>query len=290
MKKIMGIVLTALVCLGIAGCGKKKEKAEEKIVPVVKAAAAQSRNLNETLFFVGDVKAQDEATVFSKVTGKIIEYKVKEGDQVKKGDVIAMIDRDETGFKFEPSPVDSPLTGTVGRVFLDKGANVVITTPVAFVVDMTNAEVHLDVVERYVPMLSEGQKAYVTVDAFPGRNFEGVVSKVSPVVDPQSRTAVIEITIPNQDQSLLSGMFAKIKLITKEYKDVCAIPADAVLKEGETEYIFIVEGKLTKKKKVLTGVKEGDHVEVKDGLAAGEQVVVWGQHGLEDGQEVELKK
>ncbi len=208
MKKYFHAVLAAVVCCAMIGCGKKQEKAEEKIVPVVKAAAAQSRNLNETLFFVGDVKAQDEATVFSKVTGKIIEYKVKEGDRVNKGDVIAMIDRDETGFKFEPSPVDSPLTGTVGRVFLDKGANVVITTPVAFVVDMTNAEVHLDVVERYVPMISEGQKAYVTVDAFPGRKFEGVVSKVSPVVDPQSRTAVIEITIPNQDQSLLSGMFA----------------------------------------------------------------------------------
>ncbi len=68
------------------------------------------------------------------------------------------------------------------------------------------------------------------------------------------------------------------------------MPADAVLKEGETEYIFVVEGNLTKKKKVLTGVKEGDHVEVKDGLAVGEQVVVWGQHGLEDGQEVEVKK
>lgn len=288
--KYLSIGLALAVCVAIAGCSKKKEQAEEKVVPVVKTAVAQSRNLNETLFFVGDVKAQDEATVFSKVTGKIIEYKVKEGDRVKKGDVIAMIDRDETGFKFEPSPVDSPLTGTVGRVYLDKGANVVITTPVAFVVDMTNVEVHLDVVERYVPMLSEGQKAYVTVDAFPGRNFEGVVSKVSPVVDPQSRTAVIEITIPNQDQSLLSGMFAKIKLITKEHKDVCAIPADALLKEGEAEYVFVVEGERAKKKKVLTGVKEGDHVEIKDGLAVGEQVVVWGQHGLEDGQEVEIRK
>jgi multidrug efflux pump subunit AcrA (membrane-fusion protein) len=290
MKKYLSFGLALALCTGAAGCGKKKEKAEEKVVPVVKAAAAQSRNLNETLFFVGDVKAQDEATVFSKVTGKLIENKVKEGDEVKKGDVIAMIDRDETGFKFEPSPVDSPLTGTVGRVYLDKGANVLITTPVAFVVDMTNVEVHLELVERYVPQVLEGQKAYVTVDAFPGRNFEGVVSKVSPVVDRQSRTAVIEITIPNHDRSLLSGMFAKIKLVTREHKDVCAVTSDAVLKEGDAEYVFVVEGNQAKKKKVLTGVKEGDHLEVKDGLNIGEQVVVWGQHGLEDGQEIEIKK
>ncbi len=290
MKKYLTCLLVIAACLIVAGCGKKKEAVQEKIVPVVKVVDAQLRNLNETLFFVGDVKAQDEATVFSKVTGKLIENKVKEGDQVKKGDVIAMIDRDETGFKFEPSPVDSPLSGTVGRVFLDKGANVLMVTPVAFVVDMSAVEVHLDVVERYVPQISEGQKAFVHVDAFPGKNFEGTVTKVSPVVDLQSRTAAVEITIPNQDRSLLSGMFAKIKLITREHKDVCAVPAEAVVREGDVDYLFVVDGGRVRKTKVHCGVREGDYIEIADGVESGRQIVVWGQHGLENEQDVEIKK
>jgi multidrug resistance efflux pump len=119
----------------------------------------------------------------------------EDGSPIKIGEVIAYIDRDEVGLKFEKAPVESPLSGTVGRIYVDIGSSVTAQTAIAYVVSMDNVKTNLNIPEIYLPKINVGQAAEVFIDAYPDEKFIGIVTKVSPVVDLDTRTAPVEITI-----------------------------------------------------------------------------------------------
>jgi len=94
------------------------------------------------------LRQKTKAIIYPKVSGKIIEKLKNEGDSVVKGDVIAYIDRDEVGFKFEKAPVESPMNGIIGRVYVDIGTQVSTQTAVALAVRMDNVKIDLDIPEQ----------------------------------------------------------------------------------------------------------------------------------------------
>jgi len=262
----------------------------------VKVAEVKKEDLNVLLSYVGSLKAKDEVNVFSKVSGKLVEYKVNEGESVQKGQSIAFIDRDETGLKYELAPVESPLSGILGKTLLDKGANILPSagvtggTSLAIVVNMEEMIVRLNIPEADIPYMKKGLKAQIKVDAYPHDNFAGEITKVSEVVDVQTRTLPIEITIPNQERRLKSGMFCRIKITAYTQRDVLVLPQDAFVQELGISYVFTVEDHTAKKKKVLTGIREDSIIQIREGLKEKEIVIVFGQQGLKDGALVEIVK
>lgn len=262
------------------GCQSKdaSHKPLEKIP--VKAMKVQPRDLYNILNYAGDVKAQDEAIIYPKVSGKIIEKVRDEGSLVKKGEVICYLDRDEVGLKFEKAPVESTLTGVVGRVFVDIGENVNSQTPVAFVVNAEKVKINLDIPEKYTPGIFLSQEARIRVDAWPQDEFLGVITKISPVMDLSTRSAPIEITVDNPDNRLRSGMFARVDIILKEKKGILAILQEAVMGREPDAYVFIVENNKAKLKKVSLGIRQGPYYEIISGIKNGDLVVIMGQQKL----------
>ena len=116
-KKIGLFIFFSIITplLFFCGCHPKeaKEKAHEAIP--VRVQRVELLDIEENLEYSGNIKAEDEAIVYPKVSGKVIEKVREEGSSVNKGDAILYIYRDEVGLKFEKAPVDSPLTGVVGR-------------------------------------------------------------------------------------------------------------------------------------------------------------------------------
>lgn len=288
MKKILFYILCLLAASTLmSGCGKAAASGpdKEETIPV-KIMKVRLEDVSKALEYVGNITGQDEAIVYPKVSGKIIEKVKEEGEPVVKGDVIAYIDRDEVGLKFEKAPVESPLTGTVGRVYVDIGSNVTVTTPIALIADTAKAEIDLSVPENYLPKIAAGQKAVIEVDSCPGREFIGKVTRISPIVDLQTRTAPIEITIDNEDRCLQSGMFAKVNLIIEEHKDYPVILKEAVIGRMDPLYVYVIEDGRASLRKVKLGVRKGAYVEVLEGLREGESVVIMGQQKLRDGAQV----
>jgi multidrug efflux pump subunit AcrA (membrane-fusion protein) len=277
-----------LIATFTAGCGASKDKAVYKEDPIpVKVMVVKTQDLDNALEYVGNIQGEDEAHVYPKVSGKIIEKVKREGDHVSKGDVIAYIDRDEVGLKFEKAPVESPLTGVVGRVYVDIGSSVNTTTPIALVANLDKAEIHLDIPEKYLPKISLGQDADITVDAYPNEKFLGKVTMISPIVDLQTRAAPIEIRIVNRDHRLQSGMFAKVKLVIEEQKAVPVIMKEAIIGRGANTYVYVVDGKRAFLKNVILGLRQGPYYGVDSGVKAGDRVVIVGQQRLRDGCLVE---
>jgi len=284
----VGFILLSFIFL-IYGC-QKQEAAKEagpQVIPV-KVAIVELKDIYRTLEYVGSVKAEEQAVVYPKVSGKIIEKVKEDGSVVEKGDTLFYIDRDEVGLKFEKAPVESPLDGVVGRIYVDIGVNVTSLTPVALIVCMNKMKVDLDIPEKYLPQVSLNQNADITVDAYKEK-FKGVVTKISPVVDMDTRTAPVEITIGNKAHLLKSGMFAKVSLIIGESKSVPVVLKESIMGKVPSAYVYVIENNKAILKNIKLGIRQGGYFEVTDGIKEGDAVVIMGQQRLKDGIDVKME-
>ncbi len=280
------MIVVAFMLLAVLGCQKGEEKQPAKAIIPVKVSKVEFKDLDETVDYVGDIRAQEEAVIYSKVNGKIIEKVKEDGSLVNKGEVVAYIDRDEVGFKFEKAPVESPLTGIIGRVYVDIGENVTTQTPIALVVDMVRVEIDLDIPEKYYSKIALDQKAKIKVDAYPDEEFSGRVTKISPVVDLSTRAAPIEIAIDNPEHKLRSGMFSKVSLVLSEHKNVPVILKEAIMGKEPNLYVYVIENQKAVLRKITVGIRQGPYYEVRDGLREGDLVVIMGQQKLYEGAQV----
>jgi multidrug efflux pump subunit AcrA (membrane-fusion protein) len=276
-----------LIAASLAACGRKTEEAAKLDAFPVRTARVARSDIEDSLSVVGSLKARDEATLYSRVAGKLVENLVKEGDPVRKDQPVAAVQKDEVGVKYEPAPVPSTLTGIVGRVYLDRGADVTLATPVALVVDVSSVRARADVPERYAGRVKLGQEVRVEVEAYPGKVFRGRVSKESPVVDPDTRSAPIEVNLDNTDGRLRSGMFAKMTIVVASRAGVVVVPKIALV-EGPTPSAFVIAGGKAQKRELKLGLVSDAAVEVLEGLKPGDDVAVFGLYGLKDGSAVEV--
>lgn len=278
-------VLVLALFVGV-GCNSKKPDEKRLESFPVRVEPVAKRNLEDTLTLVGTVKAVDEATLFSRVPGKLLKNLVREGERVEKGAAVALVERDEVGVKFEPAPVPATLSGVVARAYLDRGANVTLTTPIALIVDQRTVLAQADIPERYAGKVSAKQEVRVTVDAFPDKISTGRISRLSPVVDTSTRSTFMEASLENTENLLRSGMFAKLTVVIGKRDGALSIPVEA-LTDGSNA-VFMAENGKAVRREITTGLRTEKHVEVKTGLAEGEKVVVFGLYGLKDGSALEI--
>lgn len=284
---LVGLMLAVFI---LSGCTAKKPETKIEDSLPVKVIKVELESLYETLEYVGNIRAYDEALIYPKASGKVMEKIKEEGAKVNKGDAVVYLDRDEVGLKFEKAPVESPLSGIIGKVYVDMGENVSLQTPVALVLSMDKVKIDLDIPEKYLPQVELAQSARISVDAYPKQEFKGSVTQISPLVDINTRTAPIQITIDNPEHLLKSGMFAKVTLILKEIKDVPVILKEALLGNDSNQYVYIIENNKAQLRKVSLGIRQGPYWEIKEGLKEGDLVVILGQQRLYEGANVIIEE
>ncbi len=185
--------------------------------------------------------------------------------------------------------VVSPVNGFVAKRTIDPGAAVSPNAPVVDVVDITRVRLVVNVVEKDLKELHTGDTAKTEVDAFPGEVFTGRIARVSPVLDPATRTAQLEIEIPNPDFRLKPGMYARVNITTETKKESLVLPANAVVDLGGRRGVFIPQPDSTAVfRPVQTGSEQGDTVEILGGVVEGDRVISTGAGALRDGDRVVL--
>ncbi len=195
---------------------------------------------------------------------------------------------DELRINLANTVITSPVNGFVAKRNVDPGAFVSQQTPVADVVDITRVRLVANVVEKDLKELTTGNNARVQVDAFPGETFAGRIARVSPVLDPATRTAPIEIEIPNPEYRLKPGMYARVGITTRTKKEALVLPATAVVDLGGRRGVFQLQNETAVFKTVQVGTEQGSVVEILAGLAEGDEVISTGAGALRDGDRVAL--
>jgi hypothetical protein len=185
--------------------------------------------------------------------------------------------------------VTSPVNGFVARRAVDPGASVSPNVPVVDVVDITQVRLVVNVVEKDLKDLHPGDAAQTEVDAYPGEMFKGRIARLSPVLDPSTRTAQLEIEIPNPDYRLKPGMYARVSIITNTKKDALVVPTNAVADLGGRRGVFIPQPDNTAIfRTIQLGSEQGDVIEIADGLNEGDRIITTGATALRDGDRIVL--
>ena len=169
----------------------------------------------------------------------------------------------------------SPIAGTViamdgaqGGYWND------INAPVMTVADLSTVWLSANVAERDLAQLAVGQKASITVDAWPGKNFEGTVAYVGAVLDPGTRTVKVRVAIDNRAGTFKPGMFAHAGFAGAPRRAIL-VPAAAVLQSGLSTRVMVEREPLVfVPRTVQVGASHGEQLEIVSGLRTGERIVV----------------
>jgi RND family efflux transporter MFP subunit len=242
---------------------------------------------------LGRMKAQAEAGLVSK---QALEDAESRHNAAMSQVLVARSQQTQTQARIEElkitlndTSVISPVDGFVSRRLLDQGAFAGANTVILSVVDIGTVRLVASLIEKGFKRVVPGVEAEVSVDAFEGERFRGIVSRVAPVFDPATRTAQMEIEVPNPGFRLKPGMYARVRLTVDRRPNALTVPRSAVIDtEGKRGVFLVDEGQTAHFREIRTGLQDGDRVEVLDGLTEGERVVTTGALALRDGDRVTL--
>lgn len=148
----------------------------------------------------------------------------------------------------------------------------------------------LNISEQYYPMIKSGMKASIRADVFDGREFTGTVMLVYPTINPATRSFQVEIKVPNSDNSLKPGMFARVAMLLGE-GEAFIVPANTVLQQEGTNlrYIFCEENGVAKRYNVTIGKRLDEKIEIiSDKIKEGDRLIVEGQTKLANDDRVKV--
>jgi RND family efflux transporter MFP subunit len=202
---------------------------------------------------------------------------------------------------FENTNVRAPFAGTVlrkdaevGEIVAPSSAGGGLTrTAIVTMADLRTLEVEVDVNEAYIAQVRNGQGARITLDAYPDTSFSGRVRQVVPTADRQKATVLVKVSILDHDPRILPEMGAKVVFEarsggprTPAIRRVL-VPAAAVVQSSNGASVWVVAEGRVHRVPVDVGATRGDKIEIRQGLAGGENVVLQPPSALKDGVRVE---
>lgn len=182
----------------------------------------------------------------------------------------------------------APFAGRLGIVqvypgqFLSKGdALVVLESTDPIYVDFS-------LPQQEIARIAAGQTVRLSVDAFPDRPFEGKIVAISPRLDDATRSIDIRAELPNSDEALRAGMFARVQVLLAASEHSAVIPSAAIVHNPYGETVYVIAEGAVQQRFIKTGSSRGDLTQVRSGLKVGDQVVTSGQIKLRNGAAVKI--
>lgn len=195
---------------------------------------------------------------------------------------------DELRITLANTTIASPVDGFVAKRNLDPGAFANQNAAVLSVVDLSTVRMVANLIERDAKRVQAGTEAAVEVDAYPGERFAGRVARVAPVFDPATRTAEMEIEVPNRSGRLKPGMYARVNLTVGVRENALVVPRNAVVDIEGKRGVFVPQENRAAFRAVQTGLQDENRVEITSGLDDGAPVITTGALALRDGDPIQL--
>src|SRR6185503_6678980 len=179
--------------------------------------------------------------------------------------------------------IPSLIDGFVTERTADVGEYVSPQQKVATIVRTNPLRISIDVPEQAIPEVKVGQSVSIATSAWPDKNFAGRVARIAPNVSATSRTMTVEAEIDNSGNALKPGQFATVRILQERAEPAVLIPARAVLNQAGVNRVYVIKDGHAEQRLVQTGQTEGDLVEIRNGVAADEQVATSNLEQLTDG-------
>ena len=189
-----------------------------------------------------------------------------------------IVELEQSGEIKEGLHIHSPGKGTVLKVGVREGQFVNPGTELYRIANLDTVWVYADVYEYELPWISVGDEVEMTVRSVPGQMFAGEIAYIFPYAQSMTRTTRVRIVFQNPDGVLRPEMFADLSILADKRTEQVVIPAEAVVRSGDYEQIFVVndEGSF-EPRRVQLGLESKGEVAILDGVKAGERVVTSAQ-------------
>jgi membrane fusion protein, multidrug efflux system len=208
-------------------------------------------------------------------------------DQIKTAYEIA-----KTSYQFllDNTQLKAPFSGVIsGKYFEDgeiySGAPVVTVGKAAIVsiIQINQLKALIGIASNYYPLVKVGMKAEVKTEIYPDMTVSGEIYRIYPTIDNATKTFTVEVKIPNSDLKLRPGMFSKIQLNLGQ-GDAILVPNISIIKQTGTNdmYVFLNKNNVAVKTLVKTGRMIDDRIEITEGIADGDEIIIVGQNKLEN--------
>ncbi|MCX5748839.1 MAG: efflux RND transporter periplasmic adaptor subunit [Candidatus Saganbacteria bacterium] len=286
MRSFKVAVLLMLVVL-VTSCSGKKEKKPE----VVKVTRG---NILASISSVGEVMPRNRLEIKPAVSGRIDSIFVNEGDNVKKGQILALVsssDRavllDSAAAKgpeevkyweevYKPSPVMAPLNGFIIKRSMEPGQSIDKTSPVLVMADHLTVKAQVD--ETDLGRISLGQKATIILDAYPETKIDAVVEHIAYESEQVNNVTVYKVDVlPYSVPAYFrSGMSATVNFFQGERKNILLLPSNAVRTVRKNPSVFLKTGggKNYSVVQVKTGLENENSIEIVSGLSEEAEVLI----------------
>jgi RND family efflux transporter MFP subunit len=188
--------------------------------------------------------------------------------------------------------IRAPFSGIFDERHIEVGSMVSPGQSVGRLVDLDPVRVVAGVPERYATDVVVGAQATLTFDVFGDQVFTAPISYVASTVDPQNRTFLIEVVLPNPDRLIKPQMVANMSVTRRHVTDAIVVPQDALVRVEEGYVVFVVSegagGTVADVRAVELGPTRRNLVVIEAGIEAGEQLIVVGQKTVSDGDRVNV--
>ncbi len=304
-SNILSVLLLVFVFILIQGCGSRPEEKqnkkmevaekeehdgheeeerggheEEEIVQLsadelaefgIELATAGPGNLQVHTDLTGEIVIDPDrlAHIIPRFPGIVKEVRKKIGDRVKKGEVLAIIESNES---LVPYKVKSLISGTVIEMHLTLGEVISDAAHAFIVADLSHVWANLNVYQKDLQFIKIGQKAVVTAGSeMP--EVQGKISYISPVVEEDTRTATARVVLPNSDGHWRPGLFVSAAVVKQESQVDVLVPKTALETFENRTVVFVKTAKGFVPKPVSIGHKNTRSVEIIAGLQVGQEYV-----------------
>jgi len=197
---------------------------------------------------------------------------------------------DQARKKLSDAAIKAPTSGIISAKPVEQGVFVNAGTEIATIVNLNKAKVQVNLTEAEVYKVTTGQKVKITTDVYPGKEFSGTISFISPQAD-QTHNYLVEIMTDNTTQSILrSGTFVYADFSRKTQEQLLMIPREALTESVKNASVYVVKNNVVHQQSIQTGNEMGQMIQVISGLQAGDSIVTSGQINLKDGTPVSVSK
>lgn len=175
----------------------------------------------------------------------------------------------------EDTQVRAPIAGSVSERALQRGDKAAVDTRMFTIVDLSRLELEAPVPASEVPNLAIGQQVRFTVEGYGAKEFAGAIVRINPATQPGTRSILIYVEIPNHDQMLKAGMFAKGSLVLATQRAEVLVPVTALRTDAAATFVYTLAGDRLARQDVAVGlVNEAEgKAEIVKGLAPGARLV-----------------
>jgi membrane fusion protein, multidrug efflux system len=183
--------------------------------------------------------------------------------------------------------ISAPFSGTLGFRAVSEGAYVTAGTPLVQLDKVDRLQVSFSVPELQQAALAEAKAVELAADALPGEVFTAAISALNPSIDVNGRALQVRGVLDNSALKLRPGLLVRVT-VKGPARDAVMIPESAIVQRGQGALVYVVAENKVKELRVSLGKRMDGKVEVREGVAAGDMVVIAGNSRLRDGAEVEV--